>query len=65
MRATPGSVRRRKRCDNTLPGIEGESPMPTTFRPCEPDRMLLAPDARDWLPEGHFAHWSCPDLPNP
>ena len=31
--------------------------MPTTFRPCEPDRMLLpAPDARDWLPEGHFAH---------
>ena len=31
--------------------------MATTFRPCEPDQMLLlAPDARDWLPEGHFAH---------
>ena len=31
--------------------------MATTFRPCEPDRMLLlAPDVRDWLPEGHFAH---------
>ena len=31
--------------------------MPTTFRPCEPDRMLLpAPDVRDWLSEGHFAH---------
>ena len=31
--------------------------MPTTFRPYEPDQMLLlAPDVRDWLPEGHFAH---------
>ena len=31
--------------------------MATTFRPCEPDQMLLlAPDMRDWLPEGHFAH---------
>ena len=31
--------------------------MATTFRPCEPDQMLLlAPDVRDWLPEGHFAH---------
>ncbi len=31
--------------------------MATTFRPCEPDRMLLlAPDVREWLPEGHFAH---------
>ena len=31
--------------------------MATTFRPYEPDQMLLlAPDMRDWLPEGHFAH---------
>ena len=31
--------------------------MPTTFRPYEPDQLLLlAPDVRDWLPEGHFAH---------
>ena len=31
--------------------------MPTTFRPYEPEQMLLlAPDVRDWLPEGHFAH---------
>ena len=31
--------------------------MATTFRPCEPDQMLLlAPDVREWLPEGHFAH---------
>ena len=30
--------------------------MPTAFRPCEPDRMLLpAPAVRDWLPEGHLA----------
>ena len=27
--------------------------MPTMFRPCESDRMLLpAPDVRDWLPGG-------------
>ena len=31
--------------------------MPTTFRPYLPGRMLLlAPDVRDWLPEGRFAH---------
>ena len=31
--------------------------MATTFRPYEPDQMLLlAPDVRDWLTEGHFAH---------
>ncbi len=31
--------------------------MPTTFRPYEPNQMLLLPpDMRDWLPEGHFAH---------
>ena len=31
--------------------------MPTTFRPYEPDQLLLlAPDVRDWLPERHFAH---------
>ena len=30
--------------------------MPTTFRPYEPDQMLLlAPSLRDWLPEGHLA----------
>ena len=31
--------------------------MATTFRPYDPDQMLLlAPDVRDWLAEGHFAH---------
>ena len=31
--------------------------MPTTFRPYRPDQgLLLAPDLRDWLPEGHLAH---------
>ena len=31
--------------------------MPTTFRPYEPDQLLLpAPDIREWLPEGHLAH---------
>ena len=31
--------------------------MATTFRPYEPDQMLLlAPDVRDGLAEGHFAH---------
>ena len=31
--------------------------MPTTFRPYEPDQMLLlASDVREWLPEEHFAH---------
>ena len=31
--------------------------MPTTFRPYEPDQLLLfAPDIRGWLPEGHLAH---------
>ena len=31
--------------------------MPTTFRPYEPNQnMLLPPDLRDWLPEGHLAH---------
>ena len=31
--------------------------MPTTFRPYEPDQiLLLAPDVREWLPEEHFAH---------
>ena len=29
----------------------------TTFRPYEPDRLLLpAPDMRGWLPERHLAH---------
>ena len=32
--------------------------MPTTFRPYEPDQILLLPLAlRDWLPEGHLAHY--------
>ena len=31
--------------------------MPTTFRPYDPDQMLLMPPAlRDWLPAGHLAH---------
>ena len=31
--------------------------MPTTFRPCEPDRLLpFAPDVRGRLPEGRLAH---------
>ncbi len=31
--------------------------MPTTFRRYEPDQLLLLPpDMRAWLPEGHFAH---------
>ena len=31
--------------------------MSTTFRPYEPDQMLLLPaDLREWLPEGHLAH---------
>ena len=30
--------------------------MPTTFRPCQPDRDTLPPsNVRDWLPEGHLA----------
>lgn len=29
--------------------------MPTTFRPHDPDQMLLPPlTLRDWLPEGHL-----------
>ena len=31
--------------------------MPTTFRPYQPDQgLLLPPDMRDWLSEGHLAH---------
>ncbi len=31
--------------------------MPTRFRPYHPDqKLLLPPDLRDWLPEGHLAH---------
>ena len=31
--------------------------MPTRFRPHHPDQsLLLPPDLRDWLPEGHLAH---------
>ena len=30
--------------------------MPTTFRPYDPDQLLLLPASlRDWLPEGHLA----------
>ena len=29
--------------------------MPTTFRPYQPDQMLLlAPDLRDWVAQGHL-----------
>ena len=32
--------------------------MPTRFRPYDPDQsLLLPPDLRDWLPEGHLAHY--------
>ncbi len=31
--------------------------MPTTFRPYQPDQLLLlSPDLREWLPPGHLAH---------
>ena len=31
--------------------------MPTTIRPYDPkQRLLLPPDLRDWLPEGHLAY---------
>ena len=31
--------------------------MPTTLRPCHPkQKLVLAPDLRDWLPEGHLAY---------
>ena len=31
--------------------------MPTTFRPYQPDQLLLlSPDVRQWLPSGHLAH---------
>ena len=31
--------------------------MPTSFRPYQPDQgLLLPPDLRDWLPDGHLAH---------
>ena len=31
--------------------------MPTRFRPYHPDQgLLLPPDLRDWLPQGHLAH---------
>lgn len=31
--------------------------MPTTFRPYQPDQLLMMPPAlQDWLPEGHLAH---------
>ena len=31
--------------------------MPTTFRPCQPDQLLLlSPDVREWLPSGHLVH---------
>ena len=37
--------------------IVKESVMPTRFRPDHPDQgLLLPPDLRDWLPEGHLAH---------
>ena len=31
--------------------------MSTTFRPYQPDQLLLlAPDLQEWLPAGHLAH---------
>ncbi len=31
--------------------------MGTTFRPYDPEQMLLLPpDLREWVPEGHLAH---------
>ena len=31
--------------------------MPTRFRPYQPKQMLmLPPDLREWVPEGHLAH---------
>ena len=34
--------------------------MPTTFRPYQPDQLLLlSPDLREWLPPGHLAHHVC------
>ena len=31
--------------------------MPTTFRPYQPDQLLLlSPDLREWLPPRHLAH---------
>ena len=31
--------------------------MPPPFRPYHPkQKLLLAPDLRDWLPEDHLAH---------
>ena len=31
--------------------------MSTTFRPYAPEQsLLLPPDVREWLPEGHMAH---------
>ena len=31
--------------------------MPTTFRPYQPDQLLLlSPDVREWLASGHLAH---------
>lgn len=32
--------------------------MPTSYRPCEPDQVMLLPAApQDWLPAGHLAHF--------
>ena len=37
--------------------IVEDAAMPARFRPYHPDRgLLLPPDLRDWLPEGHLAH---------
>ena len=30
--------------------------MPTTFRPYQPDQLLMLPESlQDWLPEGHLS----------
>lgn len=36
--------------------LANPSGMPTTYRPYEPDQLLLLPPSlKDWLPEGHLA----------
>ena len=45
------------RCDNCRRASRRrKDSMSTTFRPYAPDQsLLLPPDVREWLPEGHFA----------
>ncbi len=46
-----------KPVDHSRRAAEGRSSMSTTFRPYLPEQsLLLPPDVREWLPEGHLAH---------